>query len=492
MRHLDVVRRGGFDFQVCNHNYLLADIIHRNKGLNPLLPDYQAIVIDEAHKFLDAARVMYGSELPLAELCGVIKDIRSYTFVPGQSTAEIVRETDRLLSKSRLLFEMLGREVPEPESDEESERSATKIRQRAEKLIRAMKEDADALTALLEARTVIPKYTSSFTAAIRSLRKISEALGEFIRHGDLVYWLEERAEYSAFELRDAGFRLNTLCGIPKNLSTLLHRDLWSMNIPIILTSGTLSAAGSFEHMKRKTGINLLPARRLSETTKPSPFNHRENALIYVSENTPFPNNDDPSYIGSIAAEVERLVSASNGHAAVLFTSYKAMDMVWGKISARKLPYPLFRLNRGGAEVIEQFKRSGNGILFAAGALWEGIDIPGDILSMLIIVRLPFAVPDPVSEWEKTLYPSMSAYKTQVIVPEMLVKLKQGFGRLIRIESDIGVVALLDFRMRSDGAYRSDALRALPLCRVTDSIAEVQDFLLLKKPPEYFSTKALAC
>jgi ATP-dependent DNA helicase DinG len=335
---------------------------------------------------------------------------------------------------------------------------------------------------LLANKQAAVKYEKRLKEIQWALARISDSLGRFSRHGDLVYWLEETKITAADE---PDFRLNLLSGIPKDLGELLRRDLWSRELPIVLTSGTMSAAGSFEHIKRKLGLDLLPLKRLTETAKPSPFNHRENALLYISENTPFPDNRDEDYISAIADEAERLIAASHGHAALLFTSYKAMDMVWERISARRLPYPLFRLNRGGGAVIERFKNSGNGVLFASGALWEGIDIPGDILSLLVIVRLPFAVPDPVSEWERTLYDEMSEYKSKVVVPEMLIKLKQGFGRLIRTESDTGVVAILDSRANMRGAYRSRVLAALPPCGVTSSVADVERFIHEKKSAPYF-------
>jgi ATP-dependent DNA helicase DinG len=125
------------------------------------------------------------------------------------------------------------------------------------------------------------------------------------------------------------------------------------------------------------------------------------------------------------------------------------------------------------------------VLFASGALWEGIDIPGDALSMLIIVKLPFAVPDPIGEYEQTLYESMADYKASVVVPEMLVKLKQGFGRLIRTETDSGCVAILDSRAGSFGKYRNRVLDALPNCKVTGRIEDIEAFLHTVKSPDFF-------
>jgi ATP-dependent DNA helicase DinG len=143
------------------------------------------------------------------------------------------------------------------------------------------------------------------------------------------------------------------------------------------------------------------------------------------------------------------------------------------------------LERGGTGAIERFKRSGNGILLASGALWEGIDIPGDALSMLIIVKLPFPVPDPIGDYERSLYGDMETFKRRVVIPDMQIRLKQGDGRLLRVESDTGVVAVLDIRADERGAYRNYVLAALPRRRVTSSIVEVRDFLYDVKPPTYF-------
>jgi len=245
---------------------------------------------------------------------------------------------------------------------------------------------------------------------------------------------------------------------------------------------------------------------------PSPFDYKNNTMLYISEGVPFPDNKDKRYITAVADEIERLVTASHGHAAVLFTSYNAMGQVHailkkradegglrvgGKLSCgveSKLhpdsspPFPLFRLERGGVHAIERFKRSKNGILLASGALWEGIDIPGDTLSMLIIVKLPFAVPDPIGDYERELCGDMETYKARAIVPDMLVKLKQGHGRLIRSEADTGVVAILDSRANERGAYRQRVLAALPECKTTSDIKAVRDFFVDRKPAAYFIDK----
>ena len=148
-------------------------------------------------------------------------------------------------------------------------------------------------------------------------------------------------------------------------------------------------------------------------------------------------------------------------------------------------YPLFKLQRGALGAIEDFKQSGNGVLFASGNMWEGIDIPGDILSSLIIVRLPFAVPDTIAEWEQKKYKSLDDYKQHVAVPDMLIKLRQGVGRLLRTVSDSGAIALLDVRAAS-GTYRQTVLDALPQCPVTSDIQTVEGFIHTVKNNDYYS------
>jgi len=269
------------------------------------------------------------------------------------------------------------------------------------------------------------------------------------------------------------------------LDNRLYTDIWSMGTPFILTSGTLSASGDFARTRQTLGIDKMNIHLVRDVSMPSPFDYKKNVLLFLSENTPFPDQKDKGYIAAVTDEVERLIRASYGHAAVLFTSYNMMGLVHSALCHRSLPYPLFRMGRRDTAALEQFKASGNGVLFASGALWEGIDIPGDALSMLIIVKLPFAAPDPIGDYERSLFGSMEAYKTRALVPDMLVKLKQGFGRLIRTEADTGVCTILDCRANGSGAYHRLVLNALPSCRVTSSILEVGRFIQETKPDSYF-------
>ena len=481
LSHMRHVQSGEHDFQVCNHNYFLADVIRRSKGQSPLIPHYQAVIIDEAHKFLQAARQMYGVEFGSLAIPRVVEDIGCFTFQKGVSGAMVRELSGKLMGQNRRLFQLLLDNIPPDSLEEETERYKTVMDKTAARHLRNIRNIGWELSELLSEQLLLVRYRGRCAQVRWELSHIREQAGVLEKYEELVYWLERPEEkYPA----ETDKELETLlCAIPKQLSDMLYTDLWSSGIPVVLTSGTLSAAGSFEHIKNKMGLDRV--RSLMETSKPSPFCHRENVLLYISETVPFPNNQDNEYITAIAEEAGRLIQASHGHAALLFTSYKAMDQVFTLLERQGPCFPLFRLDRGGINAIERFRKSGNGVLFASGALWEGIDLPGDVLSLLIIVKLPFAVPDPVSEYEKTLYRSMEKYKNSVLVPEMIIKLKQGFGRLIRRETDTGVVALLDCRVREDGPYRTRVLNALPDCRVTSDLEDVEIFIQSKKGPDYF-------
>ena len=468
------------DIQVVNHNYFLADMKIRAADKRPLIPNYQTVIIDEAHKFLSAARTMFGSELSSFSL-PVIKDIVFSMSFKRESAQILARKTAKKLSdESRRLFKGLDELSSNEETGDEATRFTAVIDKDGARHLRNLRNIADLLYELLASEPVATNGEGKKSDILWDLDAMREQLASLTRHSENICWLEKpNMDVTAGTEQEI-----RLCAIPQDLDSILYRSLWSRGIPIVLTSGTLSAGGDFSHIKKTLGLEKL-GNKLTETTKPSPFNHRENAMLYISEAMPFPDQSDRAYIAAVANETEKLIRASHGHAAVLFTSYKAMDMVWEQLVKRNLPFPLYRLDKGGVREIEKFKKSGGGVLFASGAMWEGIDIPGDALSMLIIVKLPFQVPDPIGEYEQTLYKDMQEYKSRVIVPEMLIKLKQGFGRLIRTETDSGVVAILDSRANSTGAYRERVLAALPDCRVAADIAAVARFIKVKKTPEYF-------
>ena len=185
---------------------------------------------------------------------------------------------------------------------------------------------------------------------------------------------------------------------------------------------------------------------------------------------------NPDYIPAVAKEIIDLIRATHGHTAVLFTSYKALNAVYGIVSEEITEYPLIKMSRSNKNAIAQFKESGNGVLFASGSMWEGVDCAGDILSSVIIVRLPFPLRTQAMEFKKKSCGSMQEFVQKFAVPQMIIKLRQGAGRLIRTESDTGILAILDVRASSRGNHRNRVLKALHKYPLVNSIDEAADFI----------------
>ena len=194
-----------------------------------------------------------------------------------------------------------------------------------------------------------------------------------------------------------------------------------------------------------------------------------------------------SYHGEIrflSEQIRKLVCSTFGHTLVLFTSYSMMGNVYRELRGN-LPFPLLKVWKDSQSVIREFKAQKNCVLFAAGSCWEGVDFPGDVVSSLIIVRLPFAVPDPVREAERERYQTLKEYIQKIIVPDMQIKLRQGFGRAIRTETDTCVVSILDSRAGRGGKYHKEVIDALPVCQITDRMADVENFIRNRKRIEYY-------
>ena len=200
---------------------------------------------------------------------------------------------------------------------------------------------------------------------------------------------------------------------------------------------------------------------------------------------PNPNNDSETYIKAIADKVVEIVEATNGHSAILFTSYKVLSAVYELVQERLSKYEIFRMTRKNNTVITDFKKSKNGVLFASGSMWEGVDCVGDCLSSVIIVRLPFPIRSATLEQKKDECEDTAEFIRKYAVPEMLIKLRQGAGRLIRTENDTGLVSILDSRAL-EGSYAYRVKKTLSKYPRVHSIEEIKEFFKEVKPDEYFN------
>ena len=250
---------------------------------------------------------------------------------------------------------------------------------------------------------------------------------------------------------------------------------------MILTSGTLSVGEDFSRFKAEVG--LLGNYRVTESVSLSPFDYEKNCLLYLP-NSP-PKQKSKAYFDQISQEIAGLLYATHGHGLILFTSYAAMSAVQTRLNAAKLPYPLFTMSRNAKHILKQFKCCPGSVLLAAGAAWEGFDFPGDCVSLLVIPCLPFPYPDAMQNHLRDSYSTLQEFISTIVVPDMQIKLKQGFGRAIRTENDSCMIAILDERAAKGQRYYGDVRRTLPKMKITSDLKDVQEFIREKKTEDYF-------
>ena len=433
------------DIQICNHNYLLADASHRLEDRPLLLRSYQALVVDEAHKLPDAARQMYTEKLSEADMNDLCLQLQQ---------AHYLHLEQRLRSTFLAFSISCGQNLSRLRRKDSVSFTLTPFRREAL---------ADCIAIL--------QYAGAILGMPRYLRHRLGEAESFFR----LFLLEVPTRILYIDYDADG--KPTFCAASSRVPQLLRSALWNTREPAILTSGTLAAAGDFSHTEQLLGLTTY--RPLRHFRADSPFNYKEKCLLYLPPRI-MARVDDRR----MAEEIVQLVDACHGHALVLFTSYRQMAEVRA-LTDGQWPYPTYQAWRNGGKIIRQFKQSGNGVLFAAGSCWEGIDFPGDMVSLLIIAKLPFPIPDPVSDYERQQYPNLRDYINAEVIPEMQKKLRQGFGRAIRTEQDSCVVAILDERAGIGGRYHDAVLAALPTCPITEKIEDVQQFIREQKRPDYF-------
>ena len=450
-QYLKEARSAEISIQICNHNYLLADAAHRLQEMRPLLNDYRALVIDEAHKLPDAARQMYGKSLSTEdfhELCTLL--IKEKHTLAAQRLKEKFDALVQAMCRGELL--------------EDAQRTAFVLTPEREAALRACLSFLRQLQKQLALH--LPRWI------LYRLGTTEQVLNLFFT-GDRKYILYIQYDRSGTP---------SLCAASREMPELLSKALWMKSTPAILTSGTLMAGGSFDRTRQLMGLSAN--QRLEDFVAVSPFNYEENCLLYFPEDQPKLSMGSEQEVKYLAEQICRLAETTCGHTLVLFTSYSLMGAVYKQVK-EQLSFPLMEVWRHAQDVIHQFKQAPNAVLFAAGSCWEGVDFPGDMVSSLILVRLPFPVPDPLSEAERERYPTLQDYIRAVVIPDMQVKLRQGFGRAIRTETDTCVVSILDYRAAPGERYHRAVLDALPDLRITGKIEDVEEFIRAKKGPDYF-------
>jgi len=258
---------------------------------------------------------------------------------------------------------------------------------------------------------------------------------------------------------------------PICVAEALKEFLWPRIPTAVLTSATLANSGGFSYLRSRVGVG-----EAEEAVLGSPFDFEKQALLYVPYDFD-PPSDDPNYASGLADRIKKILEHTRGRAFVLFTSYRMLNAVYDLLDG-ELPYKT--LKQGGKaneKLLEEFRNGEDTCLFGVHSFWEGVDVPGDLLSCVIIDKLPFAVPDsPVTKARTDAITAAGGdWFSEFAAPQAQIRLKQGFGRLIRSKMDTGVVCIMDSRLLKK-YYGKEFLRYLPPCSKTIHLEDIGKFM----------------
>jgi ATP-dependent DNA helicase DinG len=455
------------DLVVVNHHLLLADLALKQEGFGEILPGAQAFVVDEAHQLPELASQFFGEGLgarPLVELArdtiGECKDVIG-------ALASVQQPAQQLEHATRVLRAAMER-LPT---------RGTQARAQAEPTVGDAIEDvADALHRLEQTLASLREASPGFDACHARARDFSARLSRWVgtaqesgaEDGDVDDDFEDSRRSSDdtdvhwYELSPRGFRLQRT---PLDVSGPLREHRERSRAAWIFTSATLAVSGDFHHVATRLGL-IEPTTLL----QPSPFDWNTQALCYLPPSLPEPMSRD--YNAALMDALRPVLDASGGRAFVLFASHRALREA--AESLRGGPWPLFVQGEAPRHVLlQRFRDSGNGVLLGAASFREGVDVAGEALSVVVIDKLPFAAPDdPVFEarLDAVRRAGGNPFRDEQL-PQAVIALKQGAGRLIRSERDRGVLVLCDPRLlgKSYGRVFLDSLPPLPRTRRIDDV-----------------------
>jgi ATP-dependent DNA helicase DinG len=289
-----------------------------------------------------------------------------------------------------------------------------------------------------------------------------------------IYWVEKE------ETKRKRLKI-TLKITPIDLTEKMQKYVYSVFDKIVFTSATLCVSSDFKFFKSSVGLfpEIIPDSTTSnELVLSSPFDYKNNVVIYLPEGIPNPKYEYEKYKNVIIEIITKLINLTKGNTFVLFTSFELMNWVVEHI---KLDYKLLVQSTSKYKLIEQYKKTENSVLFGVDTFWQGVDIPGEKLISIIIPKLPFDVPDyPVIEakTEKLQFEGKDPFK-EYLLPNAILKLKQGFGRLVRRKTDWGIITILDPRIKTQW-YGKHFLKSLPECKLTTDFDTLKEFYITKK------------
>ncbi|HSE24567.1 MAG TPA: ATP-dependent DNA helicase [Pyrinomonadaceae bacterium] len=447
------------DIVVVNHHLFFADLALRNGNYGSVLPDYTAVILDEAHLIEDVASEYFGSQVSNYQLDDIVRDLGRLSIEEAEIDREVTKSVARLSTFSENFwtgFKEIREEGRYPILPGTFAKRTSSGQFESTRLGELYLFLEGSITRVETTLDTIRDKSPDVESLIRRLRQIRFDLQFIVTGSDkkFVYWLERR---------NRGVFLRAS---PIDVAGLLQDKLFDEVPTVVLTSATLSSGGNFAFIRDRLGLDTA-----DDLIAESTFDYESQAILYLPSKMPEPRSSEWSV--AAATEVINILNATQGRAFVLSTSLAGMQSLFERVWA-EIDYPcLVQGSASKGQILKRFRETPNAVLFATSSFWQGVDVRGEQLSCVIIDKLPFAVPtDPiVAARQRYIEDSGGSSFHEYSVPQAIIALKQGLGRLIRSTSDRGVLAVLDPRLRTK-AYGQTFLRSLPPCRTTSRIDDL--------------------
>ncbi|MBW1935108.1 MAG: ATP-dependent DNA helicase [Deltaproteobacteria bacterium] len=432
---------------VVNHHLLFADLVVKEGGFGEIIPRFQALVFDEAHALEDIATTYFGESLSTNQLMELVSDIeREKTLRREKELMGHLEAIKTAGAELRQIFE---------QGEEKGELSKNYIEIIAKGPAHAIKRALGFICHSSRFREMKNPFLQSL--AIRAA-DLENRLDRLLTSNDpnWLKWYEKRKKAVVLHMS------------PLDISGSMDRLLYQKVKSIVFTSATLSAGRTFDYFRTRMGLSSTSLQQIY----PSHFDFGKQSLMYVPTDLPDPN--DQLFVQKAAERIAELLKISKGRALVLFTSHHNMNTV-SQLLEGKIPFPAYRQGEAPrSSLLSRFREQTHSVLFATGSFWQGVDVPGEALSCLIIDKLPFDSPaDPLVGARIRLIRERGGNPfMDYQLPSAILALKQGLGRLIRSSSDRGIISVLDVRIRTSryGRFFLDSLPVIPLTHNLDDIA----------------------
>ncbi|XLP33387.1 ATP-dependent DNA helicase [Janthinobacterium sp. SUN098] len=448
------------DVVVVNHHLFFADVALKDTGVAELLPSANTIIFDEAHQLPDTATLFFGNTVSTSQILELCRDVlaEGLAHARGIDWAKTVTVVEKAARDLRLTFpqDIVRLSLPQiaPSSD-------------FFPALDTLKDELDGMVAVLE--TQAERAETLEQCRVRGVELAQQLSGwkfdpkaKVAAGEEAVFWVE--AFSSSLQLHKT----------PLSIAPIFNNQREGTPRSWIFTSATLAVKNDFKHFSEQMGLTGEPSH-----TWPSPFDYGQQGLLFVPQNLPQPNA--LGYTDAVIDCALPIIEAAGGRTFFLCTTLRAVkraaERLADEFKQRGLNFPLFvQGERGRTELLDQFRAAGNGVLIGSQSFWEGVDVRGDALSLVIIDKLPFAPPD-----DPVLAARIEVMEKQGkngfmhhSLPEAIINLKQGAGRLIRDEGDRGVLMICDPRLISK-PYGKRIWQSLPPFKRTRDTAEVVEF-----------------